>query len=225
MNLINTLVFGASLALLNLSAFAAGDERLWEPAHGGGLTVSEIIAIDTENALAIDPESTVQVSISIPLVMEGVQLVDDVSGLPGLENGLEVNEVTAPGFSDHGMPADGNIESAVITLPFDTGSYITDGSLNYGAMEFDLQQLVHKLVDSSNVSIGKNKNWQSTQNGSNQSNCGGYSLGSTFSVSQNMGCLGTIKNTYQCQPNATGGRDWFVTSTERFPAEHDIICQ
>lgn len=198
-------------SLLSLSALAETPHHEWKPAYGGGHSAEELMVLIAEDALAQDPNATVEFEFTVDVVVDGVQIVDDLAGLPSVSP--ESNEIP--------MTSDGQrISQATISVPFSTENYFVDGRLDSTLMLGSLGDTLANLREKPSL---KNKHKTGLQSHpSNASNCGGYPLGSTFSASTSN-CLAKITSTYQCMPNANGGKDWFLISQDILPAEYDCI--
>lgn len=196
--------------LFSAPAVADFEQQVWEPVYGGGLSAEELMVRVAEDALAQDPDAVVSFEISVEAVVDGVQTIGDVKGLPGLED-QSVDGVLAQGSE---------ISSATISIPIIVSQYQVDGILDSQLMSSSLAEMLANLRERESEKR-KGEDF-SIQHFGNQSNCGGYPLGTRVTTTSVSCIFGTTVSRYQCLPNADGGKDWFLTGQDHFPP--DVAC-
>jgi hypothetical protein len=181
----------------------------WGPVYGGGYSLEELMVMRTEELLALDPESTIEFKFNVNVVVDGVQKVKDMRGLP-----------TRGEMIDGKITPESNISSASMTIPISTSDYIKNGELDSVLMLTEVEKMLIRLREPEALSsdeLGSRVN-----SPSNAPNCGGYGLGSTYSETWSSCVFGQITSHYECRPNATGGKDWFLTGQDFAPP--DVAC-
>jgi hypothetical protein len=163
----------------------------------------------TEELLALDPDSTVEFKVNVEVVVDGVQQVEDVSGLP-----------TRAEVIDGKITPNSSITSASMTVPVSSSDYIKNGQLDAVFMLTEVEKMLVRLREPEG--LVSDELVSRVNSPSNAPNCGGYALGTTYSETWDSCIFGKITSHYECRPNATGGKDWFLTGQDFAPP--DVAC-
>jgi len=181
-------------------------------AYPGSYTIADIMDGHITKTFAVDPDAKINITVSIPVIKNNKVLVNDLSGLPGLPVNKSADEKA--------------ITNAVIEIPFAVDDFKTGGELDSLAFLDHLSNSLERLT------VPPSKQNKSKDSGSftqgrglqNQSGCGGYSVGTSLTVTTVSCVFGTISNTYTCQSNPnTGRKDWYITSSYSMPPETACI--
>ncbi|MCF6225174.1 MAG: hypothetical protein L3J22_02575 [Xanthomonadales bacterium] len=179
--------------------------------YPGSYTIADIVDDHIAKTFAVDPDAKINIIVSIPIIKNNQVLVNDLSGLPGLPVNKSADEEA--------------ITNAAIEIPFAVDDFKTGGELDSLAFLDHLSSSLERLTIPSPMQSKSKDSGSFTQGGGleNSSNCGGYSVGTTLTVTTSSCMFGTISNTYTCQSNpATGRNDWYITSSYSLPP--DVAC-
>lgn len=171
--------------------------------YPGSYTIADIVDDHIAKTFEADPDAKINITVSIPAIKNNKALVNDLSGLP-IHKSADEHAIT----------------NATIEIPFSVEDFKTGSEFDSLAFLDHLSSSLERLtVPLSNQSKSKDSGASTQAHGlQDMSNCGGYPVGTSLTITTSSCLIGTISNTYTCQSNpVTGGKDWYITSSYSMP--------
>ncbi|MCF6288171.1 MAG: hypothetical protein L3J53_02910 [Proteobacteria bacterium] len=171
--------------------------KVGEVAFTGDTTLGEML-LNLPTDKFMGKNDVIKIEVRMPIVQDSKQLVANLDSLPMDRAKMQDEEHT--------------LTKADLYVPLEYSVFLKS---NAGSDIIDFADYIDSMLNKLTIPSADDDMTKSRL--ANASNCGGFSLGTTYTYSFTS-CLGSTTTELTCQTNArTGGNDWFITGQTYTP--------